>query len=126
MVEPTRARIVRGIGADGRPVRPDLALRARQPNLTSALAQEPLPEGAGAAVEADEASFAEHIATLLDAHRVAGEFDRVHVVATGRMAQLVKRAMRGPLEAMLGASVVLGLMEGAVDLGIGQLLGLLV
>lgn len=125
VVEPTRARIVRGIGADGNPVKPDLAIRARQSNLAGALYEEPRSEASGAAVKADEESFAEDVVTLLDAHRVAGEFDRVHVVATGRMATLVTRTMRGPLEAMLGASVVIGLMEGAVDLGLVQLLGMI-
>lgn len=125
LVEPTRARIVRGIGANGEPLKTDLALRARQNNVHGALSDDCTPRPGGVAVKVDDESFAADLVTLLDAHRVAGDFDRVHVLGSGRMITLVTRAMRGPMAAMLGATVALGLTDGAIDLGLVQLIGLI-
>lgn len=125
----TRARILRGLPgalppaavsgpANGTASPTELVVRARQPylrELLSGTAAAPpgalLPRGRAPAadwrrpLDADEALFCRQVSMMLEAHRLAGDFDRLAVFATPDMLERLHEAMPAGLRERVTAEI---------------------
>lgn len=145
----TRARILRGLPgamppaavsgpANGTAWPAELVVRARQPYLrellSGAAAAPPgalLPRGRAAAdwrrpLDADEALFCRQVSMMLEAHRLAGDFDRLAVFAAPDMLERLHEAMPAGLRERVTAEIaenLVALSEAALSGRIAQSLG---
>jgi hypothetical protein len=97
----SRARVLRASGPVRVPRAAELVLRAREEHLragvlglrggAAAVSAPPVPPTSpGEWLRADERAFAAEIATLLDAHRCAGDFDRLAAIGPAPMLALLR------------------------------------
>lgn len=128
------ARIVRkiGSGASAPEIR-ELVLRARstalrrivqdggRPDVRAA----DWPEAGRKALREDLRAFAEDVVRVLDSHRVAGDFERLVVVAPADMMAALRAAMPATLRMVVAAEFVrdmTGLPEAELREAVSQLL----
>lgn len=120
----SRARVVRGLPLRGAPAEPELVLRAETRRLREIMADRPgrsfssgarrrrsAMEYASDPVREDERAFVRQVVALLEAHRLAGEFNALSVVAGARMLGLLREAMPRPLAALVRRECRLNLAD---------------
>ena len=97
----TRARILRGL-SPGAP--PELVMRAGHRRLRAMLADRrglELPAGSQVPdpLHEDDRDFVREVVAMLEAHRLAGDFEVLTVIAAPRTYELLHEAMPGRLAA---------------------------
>lgn len=125
-----RARIVRGLPAPGEAARAELVLRASHRRLQEIMSDKPgrsfasgspgrrsaMAYGADPQRE-DEVDFLHDVIHLLEAHRRAGDFDTLVVVAAPHMLGLLRAEMPPALSAMVRKEIdknLAGVFEAAL------------
>lgn len=114
----TRARVVRGLPAAGEPARAELVLRAESRKLRDIMSDKPgrsFSSGSGGRRSAidyggdplrqDQIEFVHQTVALLEAHRRAGEFDTLAVVAAPHMLGLLREELSKALTACIGTEI---------------------
>ncbi|WP_167767262.1 host attachment protein [Jannaschia formosa] len=130
VISETRARIVRGLPAPGAAPAAELVIRAPHRNLHEIMADKPgrsfSPGSAGrrSAMEngsdpllRDKVEFLHQALALVEAHRRAGSFDRLAIVAGPRMLGLVRAELSTSLRGIVSREIALnlgGLPEAAL------------
>ncbi|WP_281354797.1 baeRF12 domain-containing protein [Rhodovulum strictum] len=113
-MNPTRARILRGLGEPGAAgAAAELVMRAGHRHLLAAMdraAAEGLTHDADP-VAADQRDFVRQVVHLLEAHRLAGDFERLAVFASPALLCELRSQMPARLAATLAAERARSLMH---------------
>ncbi len=112
VISATRARVVRGLPPHGPPAEPELVMRCANRKLRDIMAdrqgrvfasrasgRRSAMEYSADPVREDEKEFVREVVALLEAHRLAGDFDGLSVVAGAHMLGLLRQAMPRALAA---------------------------
>lgn len=126
----TRARIVRGLPARGEAAEPELVLRTPSRKLKEIMSDKPGRSYASGSpgrrsamdygsdpLRQDEIEFVHQIFALIEAHRRAGEFDSLVVVAAPHMLGLLRQEMPDSLLPLVKREIaknLAGLTEAAL------------
>ena len=126
----TRARILRGLPRPGEAAAPELVMRATARKLRDIMADKPGRSFSSASqgrrgaipytsdpVAEDERNFVREVVALLETHRLAGDFDRLTVLAAPQTLGLFREEAPPALRARIRAEIaknLAGIPEGAL------------
>lgn len=119
VVTATRARILRSLSKPGEAAEPELVMRAPGERLRAMMAGSPehrpasrrLPAGRRHAhpLQDDERVFIGQVVALLESHRMAGDFIRLHIFAAQHILDLMQQEAPATLRARIAHEFTLNL-----------------
>jgi protein required for attachment to host cells len=119
----TQARVLRGVKRIGATSEPELLLQAEHRHLSAIMADKPgrsfasvggqrsAIEYASDPVRDAERAFAVEVVELLERHRLAGDFDRLAIIAAPEMLGLIRLTLTDGLRAITGPEVAKNLLH---------------